>query len=206
MRKAFINTRSLWWRIGNCRMAAGSFMRFRFALSGLALIAAGEASASSFVTVAPPAPEDTPSIVVLGTQTRAVQIAQASQSDAMVLPPLSYPGTSLEPRDQAPDSGTMLSPSIVALGQPATELPVADDDVVAAIPKAKPKPRPFRGVSHMMVIRGGIAGDPFRAAPAEPAEVAEGGALPPNAEAPAEPVAPDPAARGAPPPLTRGME
>lgn len=176
-------------------------MRLYCALLGLGLLAAGDASASSFVTVAPPASGKSSSIVMLGTPAPAPAVVAGGD---IPLPPLAYPEPSGSPAPAFPPHGTRVSQSIVAMGEPAPfaedAIPVAQE-TVAAIPEAAPPP-PLQDAPVLTVIRGGIVGGnfaPAQAAPARPADVARGGALPPGAvepsepEAPGEPEAPQPA-------------
>src|SRR5688500_3736918 len=118
----------------------------------IGLSAASGASASSFVTVAPPASASAGSIVYFGTPApKPVVTAAAASSD---MPALNYPPPLPPALATAPVLPAQASPSIVAMGEPAVE-----NFQVSAIAEKKPAGR--RPDVAPMVIRGGISGEMF---------------------------------------------
>ncbi|MGB6117364.1 MAG: hypothetical protein WBF87_04015 [Mesorhizobium sp.] len=167
---------------------------------------AGSANASSFATIAPPS--SSPSIIHLGTPAKEVDaqpVAALPAADAMpaaassvvggmVLTPLVYvEETPPELARRAVPSGTIISASIIALGEPGVE-----DMKVAAVPKRAPHHAiPF-------VIRAGLWGDTSAepmpvAATREPAsQSAKASDTPANPAAPTPTPSPAPAPAQAP--------
>jgi hypothetical protein len=130
------------------------FMRAVSALLLLVTLWSGEAAASSFlvlpafdgksspsmVSVAPPPPTD---VTTLGAPDQTAPDVTIGEVDK-------------PPQEAADGSIVMLSPSIVAMGEPA----VAQEKVAAIGEEGtKPRPEPLP-----MVIRGGILGDAFSTA------------------------------------------
>lgn len=179
-------------------------MRTLFGLLLVAAVLAGEAHASSFVTLEPlSTARKAPSIIELGTA-NSVEVLGAERADGERSNPV--PGRSAPIVQSA--SIVRISPSIVAMGEPAIAM-----EKVAAIgdPKKRHGPEPLP-----VVIRGGVLGDAFtRAAPptsmplpSEPAkqEAANAPRSKPARDKPAnrpepEPVAPPPAPTPPSPPI-----
>lgn len=190
-------------------------------------VLAGEALASSFVMLAPPADAATPSFIVLGTPSiKTIEPSRAPLSASGT--PLSYPYP-VEPPLAAhgpSPSAVALSPSVIAMGEPAISF-----DKVAAISN---RTRTKQSLSLPMVIRGGVVGDAFSRAetpspqtlPSDAAAGASGGSggsgatqteasagggsKPPEPNAPQEQPVPTPPAAPPPPavasPPTRAPE
>jgi hypothetical protein len=204
-------------------------MRILFGFLLAAAATAGEAHASSFVTLEPLETSLGPSMIVLGEPSPSVMQIPAPAADPVAMAALSYPypgdkvvvsgdrvvvsGDRVTAGDRlsqsASSSFVTLSRSMIALGEP----PVAFEKVAAIAPQ-EPSSRPR---SLPLVIRGGVLGDAFvRSAPAsvaitpEPTQEATsapaGGPASPRREEPTrEPVAPAPAPV-APAPPTRSPE
>lgn len=161
-------------------------MRLGVAAFAVTLLASSAASASSFVTFGTSEKIATPSIISLGALPAKAPSAAASAIDPSSelaglpeLDPLHAFGSDVGPRFED------VSPSIVAVISP---LPPVSSEMVAAI--EKPKPRPH-DLAMPMVIRGGIVGEAFASADAEPAAAA-----PPPPEPPASPARQDAIAQG----------
>lgn len=139
----------------------------------IGLTAASGASASSIVTIAPPASGSASSFVHFGTPAPKPAVAAAAASSD--LPALNYP-TPLPPAlATAPVRPVQASPSIVAMGEPAVE-----NMQVSAIAEKKPASR--RPDVAPMVIRGGISGEMFARESAPSAEPASSASPQPDAE------------------------
>ncbi len=154
--------------------AATGFMRVLVLVLLWSTVLAGEALASSFVMLAPPADAATPSFVVLGTP--SIKTIEPSRTPLSVSGmPLSYPYPTEPPPHVAhgPSPGAVvLSPSVIAMGEPAISF-----DKVAAISN---RTRTKQSLSLPMVIRGGVVGDAFSRAEtpapqALPSDAAAGG-------------------------------
>lgn len=173
----------------------------------------GSASASSFLTLPAEKAAISRSMVFFGTPPMAIAKAPeapaAVSTDDAIVPDiaLAYPAPldpALRPARPAPAAVpyTMLSPSIIALGEPAQ--PVEDMNV-AAIGNNGPALR--RPDLAPMVIRGGIAGDAFSRATPLPAGPANEASMPAPDQVSAQPTKdkpgprmPDPLPTPAPPP------
>jgi hypothetical protein len=182
----------------------------------LGATAATGASASSFVAIGAPASKG--SFVYLGAPASIPEpVAADAPSVDPPLPPLKYPMQAPPALATAP-APMQVSPSIVAMGEPAVE-----DFQVAAI--AEKKPAAHRPDFAPMVIRGGISGEMFAResspsampAPSSPhEEPQQASAEPPKSSKPEpqrmpEPPPPEPARAPPPPPPSnigplRGVE
>ncbi len=143
-------------------------MHLRFAIIAMGLALPGAAQASSFVSIAPPPPGRSPSVVTLGAPPAPVKLASAQPKPASrtadaSLVPLAFP----LPDGKAP-APRVISPSIVAYG-PTT--PAVTFEQVASI-----QPHAFRAPqSTPIVMRAGITDAPQPAvaiAPAQPGKLA----------------------------------
>ena len=188
-------------------------MRILFGFLLAAAATAGEAHASSFVTLEPLETSLGPSMIVLGEPSPSVMQIPAPAADPVATAALSYPYPGDKVGNQvaaaASSSFVTLSRSMIALGEPSVTF-----EKVAAIAPQEPSPRPR---SLPLVIRGGVLGDAFvRSAPASVAITpestqeatsapADGPASPRREEPTREPVAPAPAPV-APTPPTRSPE
>lgn len=197
--------------------AATGFMRVLVLVLLWSTVLAGEASASSFVTLAPPADAATPSFAVLETPSiKTIGLPKAPLSASGTALSYPYPAEPLpHVAHGAPPGEVALSPSVVAMGEPAISF-----DKVAAI---SDKTRTRQSLSLPMVIRGGVVGDAFsRAEPPAPQTLptdadaggsggsgstqteasAGGGSKPPEPKSPPEQPAPPPPAAAPPPAAT----
>jgi hypothetical protein len=163
-----------------------SYMRVYAAFVVLGVLVTGQAHASSFVALEPMTEKIGPSMVLLGAPAPAKPTAAAT---------VAAPKTALAAPKAVLPSGTMISPSIVAFGEP---LPEIEYTKVAAIPEPKKQSR--RPAPMPMVMRGGIIGEGFTvAAPAQPQAEAKPQDVAsarnkdgPSPEAPGAPEAPPP--------------
>lgn len=120
----------------------------------------GSAAASSFVTFGDPAPASTPSIVVMGAPDPVQAVATAVEETAAPADPPQQalrqmtPGSWMDAPVAATAEMQVISPSVIALGEP---LPPVTYEKVASIPKKPLSKANFAP----MVIRGGIVGDAF---------------------------------------------
>jgi hypothetical protein len=180
----------------------------------LGATAATGASASSFVAIGAPASKG--SFVYLGAPASIPEpVAAVAPSVDPQLPPLKYPMQAPPALATAP-APMQISPSIVAMGEPAVE-----DFQVAAI--AEKKPAAHRPDFAPMVIRGGISGEMFAResspsampAPSSPHEEPQQASAEPSKPQPQrmpEPPPPEPARAPPPPPppsslgAVRGVE
>ena len=132
------------------------FMRFFAAFLVLAAITTGGAEASSFVVLESMTESVGPSMMVLG--------APAPENPSMPVTAASVaapsPSSTILPGHVAPPSGQIvLSPSIIAMGEPATAIEY--ENVAAIQPAAEKEKRPQRPAAMPMVIRGGLVSDAF---------------------------------------------
>ena len=163
----------------------------------LIAIGAADGAFAASVEMAPPQ-KASPSIIYLGTPAPAEKPDVQPASAAAGAPALDYPTN--PPAELAaikfPASGTQISASVIALGEPGVEVMK-----VAAVPKKSSRP------ADPVVLRGGVWGD-GSAAPAEVALPSKPDAKQPDAapadahkEASASPQTPhEPPAAPAPPP------
>lgn len=177
-------------------------MRVRAAIFILAMAAAGEANASSFVTLGAETPSEAPSIVVIG----AVEPAVVTKSMVVLGDPDPAPTVQLASTNTGSQQGarnrTVISVSVIAMGEPA---PAISDEKVAAIAH-EPAKRHKRPHAMPMVIRGGLVGDAFgrsgpAASPEESAEPVLSSSQPGAANRPRPPAQP---ARPEPEPAVEG--
>lgn len=185
-------------------------MRLFCSVLCLCVVSGTAASASSFVTLPAETATISRSMVFFGTPAPATPRADGADLQEVVeTVALNYPapiGLRGDPTTEAgspralfPDPFTQISPSVIALGEPAQEV---ENMEVAAIGAKTPATRGPRFAP--MVIRGGITGDAFQSV--QPA-IADPGmspapvqvSSPPTRNSPG-PAAPEPMPTPAPPP------
>lgn len=134
------------------RSAFGISMRYFLPIALLGIAVSGPAGASSFVMLERAVDAATPSIIFY--REPRVETLAPSSPDVVMQPPIPL---GAPPPGLAGGAGDMavISPSIIALGEPAVET-----GQVASIGQRE-RPRQRGPNLPPMVIRGGIFGDPF---------------------------------------------
>ena len=157
---------------------AGSFMRIASAVVVVGALWAGGADASSFVVLPAMTDKLGPSMIEVG-RTATPDLTAAATIPPPAQPPIAEPGQI-----------DIISPSIIALGEPAVT-----SESVAAIGTTPKKKGPE---STPMVIRGGMVGDAFSPATVSTPAAEEPQSQPTAAQAPSSGAAPESAPAGPP--------